>query len=134
MIEAEGTQNAIGLGTVADGRWLLARLRDSVAMERLVPQHSPTWRELAVSILHEMILGKLLHDRIGGETLLLHYVHLIDEVLESVSARPCDLASLVPAATMQHLQEIASGGERMPPKSTYFYPKVLTGLVFNPVA
>jgi uncharacterized protein (DUF1015 family) len=34
---------------------------------------------------------------------------------------------------MDHVAEIASGNEKMPPKSTYFYPKVLSGLVLNPL-
>ena len=133
LIEADGTQNAIGLCSVTDGHWLLARLRGSAVMEQLVPHHSPAWRELAVSILHELILGKLLHNQIGEKSLSLRYVHLLSEVLDAVAAGQCDLACLVPAATAQHLQQIAKGGERMPPKSTYFYPKILTGLVFNPI-
>jgi uncharacterized protein (DUF1015 family) len=43
----------------------------------------------------------------------------------------CDLAALVPPATMGHVERIAGNREKMPPKSTYFYPKLLTGLVFN---
>ena len=38
---------------------------------------------------------------------------------------------LVPPATMGHVEQIAGNLEKMPPKSTYFYPKLLTGLVFN---
>ena len=38
---------------------------------------------------------------------------------------------LVPPATMGHVERIAGHGEKMPPKSTYFFPKLLTGLVFN---
>jgi uncharacterized protein (DUF1015 family) len=42
-----------------------------------------------------------------------------------------DLGILVPAATMDLVAAIASGGERMPPKSTYFYPKIGSGLAFH---
>ena len=41
------------------------------------------------------------------------------------------MACLVPPATMEHVEPIAGNREKMPPKSTYFYPKLLTGLVFN---
>jgi uncharacterized protein (DUF1015 family) len=134
LIEADGGQNVLGFGTVADGRWLLARLRGTATMDRLVPQHSTLWRGLGVSILHELVLGELFrgHFAIGGPAL--RYVHLIDEVLKSIKGGQCDLACLVPPATMEHVQQIASTGERMPAKSTYFYPKLLTGLVFNPIA
>jgi uncharacterized protein (DUF1015 family) len=40
---------------------------------------------------------------------------------------------LVPPATMGHVEQIAGNREKMPPKSTYFYPKLLSGLVFNPL-
>lgn len=133
LIEADGGQSVIGLGTVADGRWLLARLRGPEPMDRLVATHSPAWRGLAVSILHELVLGVMLAQS-GSATVQLRYVHLLEEVRKSIAARRCDLACLVPPATMQHVQQIASTGERMPAKSTYFFPKLLTGLVFNPIA
>jgi uncharacterized protein (DUF1015 family) len=134
LIEADGGQNLLGFGAVADGRWMLARLRGTATMDRIVPQHSPSWRGLAVSILHELVIGQLLVGRPTSTKPQFRYVHLVSEVLEGVAARTCDLACLVPPATMDHVQQIASSGERMPAKSTYFYPKLLTGLVFNPIA
>ena len=53
------------------------------------------------------------------------------EVNEASAAKQCDLAVLVPPATMGHVETIAGGLEKMPPKSTYFYPKLLSGLLFN---
>ena len=41
------------------------------------------------------------------------------------------MAALVPPAGMAHVEQIAGNLEKMPPKSTYFYPKLLSGLVFN---
>ncbi len=99
-------------------------------MDRLVPDQSPEWRSLGVSILRELVLNHLLKDDGTPET---RYVHLIDEVIDDVPARGCDLACLVPPAGMEHVEEIASNLEKMPPKSTYFYPKLLTGLVLNPL-
>ena len=50
-----------------------------------------------------------------------------------MTANGCDLACLVPPPEMAHVESIASNLETMPPKSTYFYPKLLTGLVLNPI-
>jgi len=58
-------------------------------------------------------------------------VHLVREVTDAVAAKRCQLAVLVPPATMQHVELIAGSLEKMPAKSTYFYPKLMTGLVFN---
>jgi uncharacterized protein (DUF1015 family) len=129
-IEAEGDQDVLGFGTVADGNWLLARLRSDATMDRLAAEHSPEWRNLGVSVLHVLAL-KVLLDPLGNPEC--RYVHLLREVLDDVDARGCDLACLVPPARMNHVEGIASNLETMPPKSTYFYPKLLTGLVLNPL-
>jgi uncharacterized protein (DUF1015 family) len=133
LIEADGNQNVLEFGTVADGKWLIARLRGSATMDRLVPQHSAIWRGLGVSILHELVLGQLLRGQFADGPAI-RYVHMTEEVLQSTAGKACDLACLVPPATMEHVEQIAATGERMPAKSTYFYPKLLTGLVFNPIA
>lgn len=125
-IEESGDQDLLGFGTVADGAWILARLRSDAAMDRLAPEHSPDWRSLGVSILHELVL----RDRLGdlGKASC-RYVHL----LADVAVKGCDIACLVPPARMDHVETIASNLETMPPKSTYFYPKLLSGLVLNPL-
>jgi uncharacterized protein (DUF1015 family) len=82
--------------------------------------------------LHVLVLNHLVRDRLGVDASC-GYVHLLDEVLASVAANRCQLAVLTPPAAMEHVASIASGGEKMPPKSTYFYPKLLTGLAINPV-
>ena len=99
-------------------------------MDQLAPDHSPEWRSLGVSILHELVLKDLLV-KIGAASCT--YVHQIAEVLESVANESCDIACLVPPAEMEHVEMIASNLEKMPPKSTYFYPKLLSGLVLNPL-
>jgi len=129
-IETGGDQDLLGFGTVSDGRWLLARLRSDATMDRLVPEHSADWRALGVSILHELVLKHLLGP-LGSASC--RYVHRLDEVAADVSSGGCDLACLVPAAGMSDVESIASNLEKMPPKSTYFYPKLLSGLVLNPL-
>jgi uncharacterized protein (DUF1015 family) len=92
--------------------------------------HSADWQGLGVSILHVAVLDNLLPAKVGGQAKC-QYVHLLREVTESVAARQCQLAALVPPATMGHVERIAGHLEKMPSKSTYFYPKLLSGLVFN---
>jgi uncharacterized protein (DUF1015 family) len=130
LIEADGTQDVLGLGTTDDGAWQLARLRDRAAMARLAADHSDAWRGLAVSVLHVLVLDHLLGPALGARPEC-RYVHLVREVQEAAARKECRLAALVPPATMAHVEQIAGGLEKMPPKSTYFYPKLLSGLVFN---
>jgi uncharacterized protein (DUF1015 family) len=128
LIQADGGQDLLGFGTVADGVWQTGRFRSPALM--LAADHSPAWRGLAVSILHVAVLAKLLPNALGGWPEC-RYVHLLREVLEAVAAKECRMAVLVPPATMGHVEQIAGNLEKMPPKSTYFYPKLLSGLVFN---
>ncbi len=129
-IEQGGDQDLLGFGTVADGQWLVARLRSDERMDQLAPEHSPDWRDLGVSVLHVLVLGDLLAG-LGASTC--RYVHSLAEVEADRAAAACDLVCLVPPARMDHVETIASRLETMPPKSTYFYPKLLTGLVLNPL-
>jgi uncharacterized protein (DUF1015 family) len=129
-IEADGSQNVLGFGTVADGGWHVARLTNADAMNQLAAGQSEAWRGLAVSILHILVLDTLVPQKLGAKPKC-EYVHLVREVSDVVAAKRCQLAVLVPPATMGHVEQIAGGLEKMPPKSTYFYPKLLTGLVFH---
>ena len=129
-IVIHGNQDMLGFCTVADGKWLNARLRTDAKMDSLVPDHSPEWRSLGVSILHELVLKCLMKSK---GTASCSYVHLLDDVVDAVDQRHCDLACLVPPASMDQVEAIAWNRETMPPKSTYFYPKLLSGLVLNPI-
>jgi uncharacterized protein (DUF1015 family) len=129
-IEADGSQDVLGFCTVADGVWQTARFTAPQIMAERAANHSPAWRGLAVSILHVAVLDHLLPQALGGKPEC-KYVHLLREVTDAVTAHQCQLAVLVPPATMRHVEQIAGNLEKMPPKSTYFYPKLLSGLVFN---
>jgi uncharacterized protein (DUF1015 family) len=83
-----------------------------------------------VSVLHKLVIDRLFREKLGG-TPVCRYVHLLKEVTDAVAAKDHSVAVLVPPATMGHVERIAGHGEKMPPKSTYFYPKILTGMVYN---
>ena len=129
LIEADGSQALLGFGSVADGVWQTARFRSPELMSQLAEDHSPAWRELAVAILHRVVLDKLFSE--AGHKPQCQYVHLLREVTDAVAKKECQLAVLVPPAEMSHVEHIAGNLEKMPPKSTYFYPKLLSGLAFH---
>jgi len=133
LIEADGGQEVFGLGTTRDGKWTFARLTDGSPMATLAADQSADWQALGVSLLHKLILEHLLQPQhqAGGPSF--RYVHLLEEVAAAQAGNECQLACLVPPAQIEHVEQIASRLEKMPPKSTYFYPKLQTGLVFNPV-
>jgi uncharacterized protein (DUF1015 family) len=129
-IQMDGSQAALGFGTVSDGKWFVAKLRDPSVMTEAAPDQSEEWRGLGVSILHKLVVDRLVAPKLGGAPAV-KYVHLLKEVTDAVAAKECQLAVLVPPATMEHVEQIAGNGEKMPAKSTYFYPKLLTGMVYH---
>ncbi len=133
LIDADGEQNVLGFGTTADDTWLFARAIDTTPMETLAPDQTPEWHSLGVSLLHKLALEHLIFKSIPDAKPQFTYVHSLAEVNESQAAKSCQLACLVPPAQIDHVEVIASHLEKMPPKSTYFYPKLLSGLVFNSI-
>jgi uncharacterized protein (DUF1015 family) len=146
-IEMEGDQGTVGLYTAADDKWTLARLSDMGRKQiaEVATDHSAEWQQLGVSILHRLIIDTLLD---SANLPAPKYVRDIEEVVRGLkdgdtsgrdatgqagTAGRFELAALVMPATVEHICAISSHGERMPAKSTYFYPKLLSGLVINPL-
>ncbi len=99
-------------------------------MQEAAAEHSADWQSLGVSLLHRLLVETLL-----GESDLPkpRYVHLVDEVVEGLNSEDFPLAAMVMPPTLEHIRRISERVERMPAKSTYFYPKLLSGLVINPL-
>jgi uncharacterized protein (DUF1015 family) len=131
-IETAGDQETIGFYTHKDQRWTLATItphgREKLA--ELAPEHSDDWRGLGVAILHRLVVENLLG---GSAWPKPRYVHLVEEVVDGLATGEFPLAALVMPATVEHIRSISEQNERMPAKSTYFYPKLLSGLVINPL-
>ena len=131
-IEREQRQDAIGLYTAKDGRWSLTSLTEAgkAKMDEIAQDHHSEWRELGVSLLHRLIVATLLD---VPEPPTPKYVHLIDEVVSGLQSGGYPLAALVMPATVEHTRTLSLLGDRMPAKSTYFYPKLIGGFIFNPL-
>lgn len=137
MIVQKNRQNTIGLYTKKDDTWILATLTKAgeAKMDELAPEHHPEWRELGVSILHRLILETILGQRydLRDDTKKPTYVHLIREVADELAGGDYPVAALVMPATVDHIKTLSLLGDRMPAKSTYFFPKLISGFVFNPL-
>ena len=82
-------------------------------------------KDLPVTILHKLIFERLL--RIDE----FEYEMNPELVVEKVANGPFHAAFFLNPTTVQDIRAISQAGEKMPGKATYFYPKLLTGLVFN---
>ena len=138
-IEKLDEQSVLALYTTADQRWTLISANASALdrMREIAPDQSDDWRGLGVAILHRLVFEDLLgvHEK---ELPKPTYVHLVDEVVAGLEgrlegAKSYPLAALVMPATVNDIRAVSLHNERMPAKSTYFYPKLLSGLVVNPL-
>ena len=111
------------------GKYLLLKLKDETFMDEFAKDRSKTWRTLDVSILHKIILEHIMG--INQENLEDHvkYTRVDEEALKFVDEGKYDLSFLMNATKIDELKAIAEAGEHMPQKSTYFLPKMLSGLV-----
>jgi uncharacterized protein (DUF1015 family) len=114
---------------------LRLRLRDPAMLDRLLEGHSPAYRRLDAAILEELVFKGALgmsDDDIAAKRGL-GYVDDSGEARRLIEAGEYQAAFLLRPTPVEQVQEIAAEGETMPPKSTYFFPKLLTGVVFNPL-
>jgi len=110
---------------------LALRLRDFAAASQMMPYfHSETYKRLDVSIVDHIILENLLRLSSGKEEARITYSYDRQDAVNRVLDQEYQLAFLLSPVKAEVVKAIADAGDRMPRKSTYFYPKVPAGLVF----
>jgi len=124
-----------------DGKFYCLTLKDLSVMDRLLPDKSPQLRSLDVSILHSLVLDRLLgigkeklaQGTMGGGGYVIYIKGIGDAVDESLqSVRDGAQAVLFMNPTrITEVEAVAGNFECMPQKSTFFHPKVWTGFTFN---
>ncbi len=104
-------------------------------MDALLPQKSTAYRHLDVSILHHRIIDKLLGVKMETHKLGLNIEYIKDavEADKRVHDGIADIVFFMNPTKVREVKEVAAAGERMPQKATYFYPKLLTGLVMHKI-
>lgn len=116
-----------------DKGYNLLVLRDEKVIEELLPNKSRATQGLDVTVLHTLVLEKIFG--IDAENMAkqinLTYTRLFDEAIESVDTGKAQCAFILNPTRVTEIRDVAAAGEKMPQKSTYFYPKLITGLVMN---
>ncbi|MDO8885686.1 DUF1015 domain-containing protein [Candidatus Oleimmundimicrobium sp.] len=115
-------------------KYHLLILKDENIMDKLIPsEHSQDWKKLDITILHSLLIEKIIG--IKDKNLIKHksikFTPDENEALELVDKGEYKIALLVNPTKVEEVRAVASNREKMPQKSTYFYPKLLTGLVIN---
>jgi uncharacterized protein (DUF1015 family) len=114
---------------------LMLTLTDQATADEALADHAVPYRHLDTAVLEALILKGALGltderiDHLDG----LGYARDFEQALELIENGSYDAAFFMAPTPVKRIQAVAASGENMPPKSTYFYPKVPTGLVFNPL-
>jgi uncharacterized protein (DUF1015 family) len=120
----------------ANGPAVMLTLTDRDAVDRALSDHAEPYRRLDTAVLEALVLKGALGmtdddiDHLNG----LGYARDFDQAVEFIRDHTYDAAFFMAPTPIERVHEVAAAGESMPPKSTYFFPKVPTGLIFNPLA
>jgi uncharacterized protein (DUF1015 family) len=111
------------------------RLKDQAIADRALADMPEPYRRLDTAVLERLILmGPLGLTEDDIEHLRgLGYSRTDEEAVRSVTGGEYDVAFFLRSSPVRQVQQIAEAGVNMPPKSTFFYPKVPTGLLINPL-
>lgn len=117
-------------------RPLLLTLKDQAIADRALAEHTVPYRHLDTGVLETLILkGPLgLSDDDISHFNGMFYARDTQEAIAMVRSGEYEAAFIMRPTPVRQVRELAAEGENMPPKSTFFYPKLLTGLLFNPLA
>lgn len=127
-------QHTHSFGLYSSNKYYLISLKDENRLDKLdLEGRSAAWRRLDVSILHTLILENLLGigSRQRADESNLVYLRDDDATKAAVDNGSAQLAFFMNSTRVEEVTDIATGGEKMPQKSTFFYPKVITGMVIN---
>jgi uncharacterized protein (DUF1015 family) len=118
---------AFGLAAPGGGALVAEALPE--AEDLLPPEATPSLRVLDAYFLHQAVLPALLG--VGDDAV--RYVHSLGEAEEALAAGQCALAVLLRPTPVRHVVDVAEARESMPAKSTFFHPKLPSGLVIHPL-
>lgn len=116
-----------------NNEFLLLELKNKNIMQQILPNASNTLRYLNVNILHKLIFKKILNikkEDINNQKFIKYTIDE-NEAINEVNKKTASCSFLLPATSINEICKIAENKEKMPQKSTYFYPKITSGLVFN---
>ncbi|MBK9121049.1 MAG: DUF1015 domain-containing protein [Phycisphaerales bacterium] len=131
-LPAHGPQ-AVAFFTTRDDTYSVVRPTREGLLDPLEPEHSPSWRRLGLAFLHAYLLDRIITPGpAGGQAPKIEYIKSNSGAVAAArQAGGC--AFLLQPTTMAELRAVCTAGDLMPQKSTYFYPKLASGLVIHRV-
>ncbi len=113
------------------GKEVAVKFTNRAALRKLEPDQVEPWYDLDAAYLHRYLIDDLLQNALGAEPKV-RYAKSEGQA-ERIASDESGVALLVNATPLTHLQAVSDAGGLMPQKSTYFHPKLATGLAINPL-
>jgi uncharacterized protein (DUF1015 family) len=131
----DGGRGTIGIALGGEQGFFVVRIKDPARIARTIPEVPAEVRSLDVTVLHTLIFDQIFslkaaEIRKGGN---LEYTIDANAALDAVRDGRADGAFLVNPPSITDAERVSNAGATMPEKSTYFFPKLVTGLVLNPL-
>jgi len=128
MQKAGGTEHVFGM--YKDRRYWFLRLKNVKIIDKMISDRLPAYRSLDVSILNYLILKDMLGIALEDKERILFSAQ-VNELIENVDRDNSCIAFFLNPVKMKQIMSIALSADKMPAKSTYFYPKPISGLTIN---
>jgi uncharacterized protein (DUF1015 family) len=130
LMEKAGQRTEHVLGMYKDRKYWLLRLKNVRLLNKMIPQEPPEFRSLDVSILNYIVLKKILGIDLEDKERLI-FSPQTEGLIEEVDNHASYIAFFLNPVKIEQIIAVALSGKKMPAKTTYFYPKVLSGMVIN---
>ena len=116
-----------------NGEWYMLVLKNLDIMSEMLPSLSEASQQLDVSVLHTLILEKIfgIDKENMANQINLTYTKFFEEAISTVDSGEFQCSFVLNPTRVTEIRDVAAAGEKMPQKSTYFYPKMITGMVMN---
>ena len=132
-LEEISSRVTIGILGLEPQSLIMLRQRQDVSIEDIMPKnHSQAYKKFDISLLNHLILDRMLGLAQGSKNLA--YTVDIDEAYQQVNGGRYQLAFALSPPNLEMIKDIVDAKDRMPRKSTYFYPKLPAGLIINPLS
>lgn len=114
----------------AAGKFWWVHPKRADILDDIAPDQSAAWRQMGVAVLHSYILPRIVQGA-GAAPSVQYIKNSADAVDLTTQSQGCSF--LLQANTMQELRDVSAAGDLMPQKSTFFYPKLASGMLVNPL-
>ncbi len=131
--DAATGNHVFGLYEGATKKLHLLKLKNDDVLHELEPSQSDAWRRLDVAILQRYLLDAVIQPEFAQGEVTKGYTAHASEIAPQVDGKKYQIALMLKSTPLHALEELGKHKEVMPQKSTFFYPKLATGMVMNPL-